>query len=131
MSENGEKSFLKKVMYKYVLVKPKEEKITPIQFVISALACILFFVCLMVIKLPYNTENAPLLNCYYILLTVFALVCFAYHVFDKDKVRQHQMLLAIKLLMLALCCLGIYLFISHFEYITAHLNEWGGFNKVG
>ena len=129
MSENKKSSF-KAFLAKYILAKPKEEKQTPKQFLFSALGCVLFFICLTILKLPYNEENAPLLNCDYGLLFVFAVACYFYHEFNDDTDAQSRILLFLKIIAAIICCFGVYLFILHFDYIDAHISEWGSFNKV-
>ena len=131
MPENKVKNLLKEFMGKYVFAKPKEEeKQTPQQFLISAFGGVMFFICLTVLKLPYNAENAPFLNCYYLLLLVFFATCYAYNAFKDDEDKQAQIRLIFIIITILVCCIGLYLFVSHFDYIDAHISEWGSFNKV-
>lgn len=131
MSENKKEHLFKDFLYKYILVKPqKEEKQTPLQFFVTAFAYVMCFICLTVLNLPYNEENAPLLNYYYALFLIFAVTCFAYHAFKDNEVAQKRILIILKIVAYVICCLGLYLFTFHYDYITAHISEWGGFNKV-
>lgn len=96
----------------------------------TAFAFIMFFICLTVLKLPYDAENALLLNCYYLLIFFFTVICYVYHKFHDNKVAQNRVLLVLKVITYIICCLGLYLFVLHFDYINDHINEWGSFNKV-
>ena len=129
MSEKKKSSF-KAFLAKYIFTKPKEETQTPKQFLFSALGCVLIFICLTIFKLPYNEENAPLLNCYYGLFFVFAVACFFYHTFSDNADAQKRILPFLKIIAAIICCFGVYLFILYFDYIDAHISEWGSFNKV-
>lgn len=131
MPENNAKNSLKEFIGKYVFIKPKEEKQTPLQFCMTAFACVMCFICMTVLKLPYNEENAPLLNYYYVLFFMFAVTCFTYHAFKGNEFAQKRILIILKIVAYVICCFGLYLFTFHYDYITAHISEWGGFNKVG
>ena len=111
--------------------KPEEkEELTPQQFLISIFGAVMFFVCLTVLKLPYDAENATLLNCYYLSLLAFAVICYAYNEFKDDKSKQLHIRRIFIIITIIVCCLGLYLYVSHLDYIDAHISEWGSFNKV-
>ena len=124
MPQKEHKHSFIELISRYGLVKTEDKETqSPKHFLITVVSCIMFFICLTVLKLPYTEENAPLLNCYYLLLFIFTACCYMFHACDKDSLLQNKVLLFLKVITLIIFCFGIYLYVSHFDYIQAHLSE--------
>lgn len=131
MLQTDKKNSFSRFFSKY-FIKEKDvtpEKISPLEHIMYIFMAVIFFCCITVFKLPYNAENAPLLNCYYG-LTVILVIAFAiYNASDTGEVKQ-KIGLILKILLIILGCFGMYLYGAHYDYIQEHMSEWGGFNKV-
>lgn len=105
-----------------------QKKLSPKKTIYYILITLAMICCITVFKIPYNNENAPLLNIYYAVFFIFVSGFFIDNALCKKQI--YEMSLWMKIISVIFMFFGVMIYTLHFDYIQAHMSEWGSFNKV-